>query len=84
MGWPVKLGTDIFHTSTEAWDKRFMAHSTVVRTCSISAGDVGTTEFDIDEAQREALVAGGEAEARTFLEGFEHAKYMNTFGATLD
>ena len=84
LGWPVQLGMDIFHTASQAWDARFMSHSTVVRTCSISAGDVGTTEFDIDEAQREALVEGGEADARTFLEGFERGDYMNTFGATLD
>ncbi len=83
LGWPVQLGTDIFHTSTEAWDKRFMAHSTVVRTCSISAGDVGTTEFDLSKERQAGLVVSGEGAARKFLDEFELTDYMNTFGQKL-
>jgi NTE family protein len=83
LGWPVRLGTDIFHTSTEAWDKRFMANSTVVRTCSIDAGQIATTQFDLDAQQQQGLVAGGERDARKFLAEFNFAKYMNTFGQPL-
>ncbi len=35
FGWPVKLGSEMFHTAMEAWDKRFMSHSTEVRTCPV-------------------------------------------------
>jgi NTE family protein len=82
-GWPVRLGTDIFHTATEAWDKRFMANSTAVRTCSIDAGDIATTQFDLDAKQQDGLVEGGERDARKFLAEFDFAKYMNTFGQSL-
>jgi NTE family protein len=83
LGWPVQLGTDIFHTSTEAWDKRFMSHSTVVRTCSISAGDVGTTDFSLDEQRQRELMRSGEAAAAAFLADFQVASYINTFGQKL-
>jgi NTE family protein len=83
LGWPVQLGSDIFHTSTEAWDKRFMSHSTVVRTCSIPAGDVGTTEFSLDEQRQQGLVEAGETAAAGFLAEFQLERYINTFGKKL-
>jgi NTE family protein len=83
LGWPVRLGTDIFHTSTEAWDKRFMSHSTVVRTCSIPAGDVGTTDFSIDEQGQQKLIRSGETAAAAFLAEFQVESYINTFGKKL-
>ena len=45
LGWPVQLGSEMFHTAMEAWDKRFMSHSTAVRTCPVDAGTIGSTEF---------------------------------------
>jgi NTE family protein len=83
LGWPVRLGTDIFHTASEAWDERFMAHSTVVRTCAIPTGDVGTTEFKLSDERRQGLLEGGEKAASTFLATFDPAKYVNTFGKSL-
>lgn len=80
LGWPAKLGSDIFHTSTNAWDKRFSSHSTNVRTCSISAGAVATTEFSLGEAQKRELLGNGKDAARKFLEQFDIASYINTFG----
>ena len=83
LGWPVRLGTDIFHTASEAWDKRFMSHSTVVRTCPIPTGDVGTTEFKLSDERQQGLLSGGEGAARTFLAEFDPANYVNTFGRGL-
>ena len=35
MPWAVRFGFDIFHTSQEAWDARFVSHSTRVRTVTV-------------------------------------------------
>ncbi len=83
LGWPVRLGADIFHTASEAWDKRFMSHSTLVRTCPIPTGDVGTTEFKLSDERKQRLLSGGEQAARAFLAEFDPAKYVNTFGNAL-
>jgi NTE family protein len=83
LGWPVRLGTDIFHTASEAWDKRFMSDSTVVRTCPIEVGDVGTTEFKLSDERKQGLLDGGEQAARTFLAKFDPGQYVNTFGRGL-
>jgi NTE family protein len=83
LGWPVQLGTEIVHTATEAWDKRFMSHSTFVRTCPIRTGDVGTTEFKLSDERKQGLLHGGEEAARTFLAKFDPNEYKNTFGEGL-
>jgi len=83
LGWPARLGTDIVHTATGAWDTRFMTHSTVVRTCPVDAGDVGTTDFNLSEAQREALIDGGRDAANRFLDQFKIERYINTYGGRL-
>ena len=84
LGWPVEMGVNIFHTATDAWDTRFMSHSTVVRTCPISAGDIGTTDFDLTTEQEDWLVASGRAGAQAFLAQFRRADYINTYGRTLN
>jgi NTE family protein len=53
FGWPVQMGVDIFHTATDAWDAYWVSHSTYVRTCAVSAGDIGTTDFELTAAQRQ-------------------------------
>src|SRR5262249_31589652 len=45
--WAIQFGFEIFHTSQEAWDARFVSHSTRVRTVTVDAGTVGTTQFDL-------------------------------------
>ena len=45
--WAVRFGFDIFHTAQEAWDERFVSHSTRVRTLAVDAADVATTQFDL-------------------------------------
>src|SRR5262249_51612497 len=47
LGWGVELGSNIFHTATDAWDKMFLSTSTVVRTCAVEIGNVGTTDFNL-------------------------------------
>jgi NTE family protein len=82
--WGVRFGSDIFHTAQEAWDTRFVSHSTRVRTLAVDAADVGTTEFNLSDARQDVLIANGRRAAKEFLDGFELSSYMNTFHATVE
>jgi NTE family protein len=84
FGWPLRFGSDLFHTAMDAWDIRFMSHSTTVRTCPVPADDVGTTDFDISDEKKQELVDGGREAATKFLDEFDLAEYRNTFGHPLD
>ena len=80
--WPVRFGADIFHAALSAWDNRFQSHSTVVRTVTISAGDVGTTDFDLPEPKKQWLLKSGRDAAAHFLDReFHPEQYRNTHGA---
>ncbi|HYX85127.1 MAG TPA: patatin-like phospholipase family protein [Gaiellales bacterium] len=79
LGWPVQMGSAIFHTATGAWDTRFASHSTVVRTCPVPAGHLGTTDFDRVNAVKDQVVKGARAAAMTFVEQFKLADYRNTY-----
>jgi NTE family protein len=81
--WGLHFAFDIFHTAQEAWDTRFVSHSTRVRTVTVDAADVGTTEFNLSKERQELLIENGRAAARMFLDQFELADYMNTFHAPL-
>jgi NTE family protein len=83
LGWPVEMGVEIFHTATDAWDERFMTHSTLVRTCAVSAGDIGTTDFNLTTDQQDWLVNSGRDAAKAFITSFDPAAYRNTYGQTL-
>jgi len=82
-GWPLQLGSEIFQTSSDAWDKRFMSHSTAVRTCLVHIGDIGTTDFDLTAQQQQELLDWGRTSARRFLDEFDIGRYRNTFGRQL-
>ena len=67
----------------EAWDKRFMSHSTAVRTCPVSAGDIGATDFDLTKEQQDWLLNSGKTAAAAFLADFKLEDYFNTYGKKL-
>jgi NTE family protein len=79
MPWAVRFGVDIFHTSQEAWDARFVSHSTRVRTVTVDAGDVGTTDFNLPPSAQDMLIANGRKAATRFLDAFDLADYENTY-----
>jgi NTE family protein len=81
--WAVRFGFDIFHTAQEAWDARFVSHSTRVRTVTVDAADVATTEFNLSPEKQELLVENGRKASRDFLDQFQLEDYMNTFHAPL-
>jgi NTE family protein len=78
FGWPAEMGADMFHTASDAWDKYWVAHSTYVRTCVISAGDIGTTEFNLSGEQKQWLLDSGKKAAGHFLDGWNAADYVNS------
>lgn len=81
--WPVELGVNMFQTASDAWDERFMTDSTVVRTCTVDAGDIGTTDFELTDAQKQELLEGGRRAGERFLASFAPERYVNTFGRRL-
>ncbi len=83
FGWPVQMGVNIFHTATDAWDKHWVSSSTYVRTCTVSAGDIGTTDFDLTPAQRQWLLESGKEAARKFLDEWQPSQYVNRYGRKL-
>jgi NTE family protein len=83
LPWALRFGVDIFHTSLEAWDARFVSHSTRVRTVTVDAGDVGTTEFNLPPSAQDMLIENGREAATRFLDTFDLADYENTYHRTL-
>ena len=79
MPWAVRFGVDIFHTSQEAWDARFVSHSTRVRTVTVNAGTVGTTDFNLPVSAQDMLIENGRTAAKQFLDRFDLADYENTY-----
>ena len=84
MPWAIRFGVDIFHTSQEAWDARFVSHSTRVRTVTVDAGNVGTTDFNLPVSAQDMLIANGRDAAKRFLDKFDLADYENTYHRTFD
>jgi NTE family protein len=84
MPWVVRFGFDMFHTSQQAWDRRFQSHSTRVRSFAVDADDVGTTDFNLPKEKKDLLIANGRSAAKAFLDGFELEDYVNSFNRRID
>jgi NTE family protein len=84
MPWALRFGVDIFHTSQEAWDARFVSHSTRVRTVTVDAGTVGTTDFNLPASAQDMLIENGRTAAKRFLDKFDLADYENTYHRTFE
>jgi NTE family protein len=83
LGWPVQMGVDIFHTTTDAWDEYWVSHSTFVRTCAISTGDIGTTDFNLAAERKQWLLDSGKEAASSFLDRWNPGQYLNSHGRKL-
>lgn len=83
LGWPAALAVDISQTQSSAWDQRFVTASSRVRTCTVDAGTVGTTDFDLSAPRRADLINGGRRAAAAFLTSFDLDEYRNSFGRGL-
>jgi NTE family protein len=82
LPWAARFGFQIFQTAQEAWDTRFVSHSTRVRTIAVDAGTIGTTQFNLTQADQQLLIGNGEAAAKRFLDRFSLDQYVNTYGRT--
>jgi len=92
LPWGGRLGFDIFHTAQEAWDDRFVTHTTKVRTLTVDATikdpdgklyRVNTTDFKLTQERQQALIENGRRAATDFLDRFDMANYLNTLHAQL-
>jgi NTE family protein len=83
LGWPLTLGSDLFHTVMEASDPRFESHSTWLRTCRVPVREIGTTDFRLTPLEQTELVEGGRRAALRFLDSFDLGEYRNMFGRRL-
>ncbi len=83
LGWPIKLGLDMFHTTTEGWDSRLVPESSRARTCLVPTGAVTTTDFGLTQLQQTELIEGGRRAARAFLDQFNLDAYANSYGRGL-
>lgn len=84
LGWPAKMAADIFGTATDAWDRHLLSQATRVRTCTVSAGEIGTTDFDLTEDQKQWLLDSGQGAASKFLAQWNPENYVNRNGRRLD
>jgi NTE family protein len=83
LGWAAEMGSDIFNTATDAWDKYWVSRTTYVRTCVIPAGDIGATDFDLSDEQKRWLLNSGRTAARAFLDEWDPGQYVNIHGRRL-
>ncbi|MGH3770291.1 MAG: patatin-like phospholipase family protein [Pseudonocardiaceae bacterium] len=83
LGWAARMGAGIFHTATDAWDEHFLSRATLVRTCTVSAGAIGTTDFDLTKDQQQWLLDSGRRAAREFLAQWNPEEYVNRNGRRL-
>jgi NTE family protein len=83
LAWPLGMALDIARTQSGAWDERFVAEFTALRTCTIDSGAIAGTNFHASPAQRDELVHRGRIAARRFLRDFTKAGYRNSYGRPL-
>jgi NTE family protein len=89
--WPVRFALDVAAASREAWDARFVSHSTNVRTVTVNTTVVGadgqpfpvrSTDFDLPRTCQDALFENGYRAGTAFLDRFDPHAHVNTFHAT--
>jgi hypothetical protein len=50
-----------------------------VRTVAVDAGTIGTTQFNLGQADQQLLIGNGRKAAKRFLDRFDLADYENTY-----
>ena len=84
LGWAARMASDVFHTASDAWDQYLLSRATLVRTCSVSAGEIGTTDFDLTKDQKDWLLNSGQGAASRFLAQWSPEHYIKRNGRRLD
>ena len=68
-------------TMLTANDNRYLKDDAFVRTIAVPTGDVGTTEFTLSTAKRDALYQSGRDAATAFLQSWDFERYKDGFRA---
>jgi NTE family protein len=73
---PISELAALFFTAMEAHDAYYLSNDKFVRTITIDSLNVGSTNFNLTAAQKEALYQSGVSAAKTFLDHWDFQKYI--------
>ena len=73
---PISELAALFFTAMEAHDAYYLSNDKFVRTITIDSLNVGSTDFNLTPAQKEALYQSGVNAAKTFLDHWDFQKYI--------
>jgi NTE family protein len=73
---PISELAALFFTAMEAHDAYYLSNDKFVRTITIDSLDIGSTDFNLTPAQKEALYQSGVNAAKTFLAHWDFQKYI--------
>lgn len=81
---PFTLYKAMFKTMLQAHDLRYLEGEAFYRTIMIETGHVTTTQFDLDQADRDFLYQNGIQAAEAFLKRWDFEAYKAKYGAVPD
>jgi NTE family protein len=73
---PISELAALFFTAMEAHDAYYLSNDKFVRTITIDSLEIGSTDFNLTPAQKEALYQSGVNAAKTFLDHWDFQKYI--------
>ena len=73
---PISELAALFFTAMEAHDAYYLSNDKFVRTITIDSLGIGSTDFNLTPAQKEALYQSGVNAAKTFLDHWDFQKYI--------
>jgi NTE family protein len=79
LGGLIKYIRAMAQTMMEAHDRLYVENAEFARTISIPTLGIGTTEFEITDARKEALYQSGQDAAEDFLEAWDFDAYIAEF-----
>ena len=68
-------------TTFSAIDRQYVSRRHWARTIAIDSKGIGSTEFDLTDESKQALLESGQMAARSFLETFDFGKYKRKWRA---
>ena len=77
----IDYAKSLLETLLEAHDRMYLEAADFVRTIAIDSLGVKTTEFDLGDADKDALYESGRSAAEDFLEGWSFDAYIEHFRA---
>jgi NTE family protein len=82
---PVHLLEQVVATAIVGHDQTYLERPCVARrTIHVDTSAIGVVEFDASQATRDAVIAGGEAAAKAFLQGWDWEAFKRDCAATTE